>query len=102
MPKNLKSFIDALDKERPVYPETPYDIGFNNGLTMAIAILLKLLVPCKECKHYHQETGWCAHHSHFVDSEGDACHPWESSDWKMFDEDYFCCDGERRTSDGNH
>ena len=56
------------------------------------------VVRCKDCKHYHKETGWCCHHSHFIDSEGNACHPWESSNWKMFDENYFCADGEMRTS----
>ena len=54
------------------------------------------VVRCGKCKHYHKEIGWCDIHSHFVGSEGEFCHPWESSDWKMFDEDYFCKDGERK------
>lgn len=54
------------------------------------------VVRCKECKHWNEEIQWCDNHSHFVDSEGSACHPWESSDWKMFDPDYFCSDGERK------
>lgn len=60
---------------------------------------LRKLVPvvrCKDCKHYHKDTGWCDKHSHFVGSEGEACHPWESSEWKMFEEDDFCSYGERR------
>ena len=57
------------------------------------------VVRCKDCKHWHEKTGWCYHHSHFLDSKGGFCHPWESNDWKMFDDDYFCKDGERRTDD---
>ena len=45
------------------------------------------VVRCSECEHYHEGLGWCDVHSHFVDS---------GADWKMFDEDYFCKDGERK------
>ena len=58
------------------------------------------VVRCRDCKHWHEETGWCNQHSHFVDIEGGACHPWESSEWKMFVENDFCSYGERR-NDGN-
>ena len=57
------------------------------------------VVRCKDCKYWHEETGWCYQHSHFIKygENGVAfCHPWESADWKMFDADYFCKDGERR------
>ena len=57
------------------------------------------VVRCKDCKHWHEETGWCVHHSHFIGSEGEPCHPWESNDWKMFDADYFCKYGERKDND---
>ena len=55
------------------------------------------VVQCKDCEHWHKETGWCYHHSHFIDSEGGACHPWESCSWKMLQDDDFCSYGERRT-----
>lgn len=58
-----------------------------------------LVVRCKDCKHWHEETGWCTVHSHFVDTFGMACHPSQSSDWKSFDENYYCADAERRTDD---
>ena len=58
------------------------------------------VVRCKDCKHWHEGTGWCNHHSHFVDSDGEACHPHESSQWKMLDADDYCSVGERRTDDG--
>ncbi len=54
------------------------------------------VVQCKDCKHWHKETGWCNHHSHFIKPDGEFCHPWESPDWKMFDEDDFCSYGERK------
>ena len=58
------------------------------------------VVRCKECKHWHEELGWCDRHSNFVDSDGAFCHPWESTEWTMFDADYFCKDGERRAENG--
>ena len=54
------------------------------------------VIRCRDCKHWHEETGWCYHHSHFVKSNGGFCHPWESASWKMFDADYWCADGEKR------
>jgi hypothetical protein len=55
------------------------------------------VVRCKDCKHWHEETSWCTKHSHFVGFDGMACHPSQSSEWKMFDADDFCSYGERRT-----
>ena len=57
------------------------------------------VVRCKDCKHWHAETGWCYHHSHFIGSNGEACHPWESCDWKMLDAKDFCSYGERKDND---
>lgn len=54
------------------------------------------VVRCRYCKHWHEDIGWCDIHSHFQSSNGEFCHPWESSDWKMFPPDYFCADGKRR------
>lgn len=54
------------------------------------------VVRCKDCKNYDSEIAWCKIHSCFVDIDGDFCHPWASSDWKMFDGAYYCADGERR------
>lgn len=59
------------------------------------------VVRCKDCNHYHAELGWCDEHSHFIDADGDFCHPFESSNWKMFEPDYFCADGEWKGNDGN-
>lgn len=53
------------------------------------------VVRCKDCKHWHEETEWCNKHSHFVIDE-EFCYPHENSEWKMFDADYFCKDGERK------
>ena len=54
------------------------------------------VVRCKNCKHWHEDTGWCYHHSHFMGDKGEFCHPWESANWKMFDGDDYCSDGERK------
>lgn len=54
------------------------------------------VVHCRDCKNYHEETGWCNEHSHFIDADRAFCHPWESADWKMFDPDDFCSYGERK------
>ncbi len=35
----IEKLMQALDAERPALPETQYDIGYNNGLTMAMAIV---------------------------------------------------------------
>lgn len=55
------------------------------------------VVKCKDCKHWHEETGWCYHHSHFIKHDGEFCYPWESNNWKTLDADDFCSYGERRT-----
>lgn len=55
------------------------------------------VVRCKDCKHWHEETGWCTKHSHFIGFDGMACHPSQSSEWKMLNADDFCSYGERRT-----
>ena len=57
------------------------------------------VVRCKGCKHWHEETGWCTKHSHFVGFDGMACHPSQSSEWKMFDADDYCSCGERKYGD---
>ena len=57
------------------------------------------VVRCKECKHWHHDIGWCDKHSHFVYEKDGACHPWESPNWKMFDENDYCSYGERKVSE---
>lgn len=59
------------------------------------------VVRCKDCKHWYEEQGWCNMHSHFIGADGEFCHPWESVEWKMFDANYFCKDGERRKTNEN-
>lgn len=54
------------------------------------------VVRCRECKHYHAETGWCDQLSYFQTSDGEPCSPAKSMDWKMFQENDFCSFGERR------
>ena len=54
------------------------------------------VVRCKDCKYWHEETGWCDQHSWFIEEDGEPCHPWESNNWKMLNEDDFCSYGERK------
>lgn len=54
------------------------------------------VVRCNNCKHWHEGTQWCNEHSHFVDSDGEPCHPSESPNWKMFEPDYYCASGEQK------
>ena len=70
-----------------------------SSLRCAIRLLSEDVEPvihCKDCQKWHRDEEWCEEHSHFIGSEGEACHPWASSDWKMFDENYFCADAVRR------
>ena len=72
-------------------------VSFNENQARYIESLgIAAVVRCKDCKHWHEETGWCNKHSHFVDRLGDFCYPEESGDWKDFEADYFCKDGERK------
>ena len=45
------------------------------------------VVRCKDCKQWHEETGFCAKNSRF-----DV----EKMEWDMFKEDDFCSYGERK------
>lgn len=65
-------------------------------LTYAPTVDAVEVVRCKDCQHWHEETGWCNQHSHFIGADGEACHPWESANWKMFEPDDFCSYGEKR------
>ena len=57
------------------------------------------VVRCKDCKHWHEATGWCDQHSWFIEEDGEPCHPWESNNWKMLNEDDFCSYGERKDNE---
>ncbi len=77
--------------------------GYKEGLLTAVRVVEDIgevdaveVVRCKDCKHWHEETGWCDKHSHFVDRLGDFCYPEESGDWKMLNADDFCSYGERK------
>ena len=90
---NKKRLIEIL--RVPIYPHELAD----PTEVVADYLLDNNVVPvvrCKDCKHWHEETGWCYHHSHFIDGEGEACHPYESSQWKMLEPDDFCSYGERK------
>lgn len=89
-----RSHIDAVVVD-PILKACMHNVL--DGLPAADAVPV---VRCKDCKHWHDETGWCYHHSHFIGADGEACHPWESSEWKMLNAEDFCSYGERRCDNG--
>ena len=96
-----KSYAEQIRWERNVAVGQLNEIGCQFGQKMDEVKKLEAVpvVHCKECKNWHKDIGWCDKHSHFIDSDGSFCHPWESSNWKMFDENDFCSDGERRENE---
>lgn len=93
MAENYKHLYEQMKKVVTMYQDEIVP-----GMWREIEDLEKnqIKVRCKDCKHWHEETGWCDHHSWFIEEDGEPCHPWESNNWKMFDADYFCKDGERK------
>ena len=62
--KTETKLIRAIEAERVEHPESNYDVGYNNGLTMAKAIILKMdvavsLVRCGKCKHWDPDSEYC-------------------------------------------
>ncbi len=68
------------------------DVRLNSIPTADVAEVVR----CRECRHYHADTGWCNKLSFFQTPDGEACSPAASMDWKMFDDNDFCSFGERR------
>ena len=103
---------DGHLEEEALFWGTIEDVDGGRWVPVVEAVLLELIekaksavdavavVRCRDCKHWHSETGWCNHHSHFITDDGEACHPWESANWKTFEENDFCSYGERRGDDG--
>ena len=54
------------------------------------------IVRCKDCKYWNSDIGWCYKHSSFINAKGEKCQPWESNEWRMFNEDDYCSYGERK------
>ena len=90
------SYLPKVDKEELIralqYDRDQYARGYNDGYAEAKAEV----VCCKDCKYWHKELAWCDVHSQFIGSDGMACHPSESSEWKMFGENDFCSSGEKK------
>ena len=96
--KHLIYKEDLLELFTVQAPSMSYDKMFM-AVANAPTVDAVEVVRCKDCKHWQEETEWCDKHSHFVDRVGDFCYPEESGDWKMFDADYFCKDGERKDNE---
>ena len=82
----MTRLIRAIDAERPVHPESHYDIGYNNGLTMAKAIIMKMdAAPKSHGLWEWNKEGW------WQCSEcGCGPAPWESDPYNEFGLPPFC------------
>ena len=86
----------------PLYKRLSVDENYRTNVEVAVYIRniaeieSIVVVQCKDCKHYHAETGFCNKHSYFVDSEGMSCSPAESPNWTTWEENDFCNYGERK------
>ena len=87
----MNKLFELFEAERPVIPDSDADyyIGYNNGLVMAQAIVLKRdiveVVRCKDCKYY-------ADYGRVWD-----CKKYEGMNFP--NEDDFCSYGERKDND---
>ena len=85
--KAVLHYVPNVDKEELLralqYDRGQYEKGYADGERDAMASIVR----CKDCKHYHEETGFCEEHSCFCK---------EDMEWNMFAEDDFCSYGERR------
>lgn len=87
---------EALLRHKTLIPGFIGEYVLVERIKEAPAADVEPVVRCKDCKHYHASEGWCDEHSSFIDGRGVKCHPWESSEWRMFNEDDFCSYGERK------
>jgi hypothetical protein len=72
--------IKAIDAERPARPETDYDIGYNNGLRMAIVIAYKFAADKKVGRTKH----WLLRYGGGVNwVECPVCRVCGSPQWKV-------------------
>lgn len=84
---------DALENEFGI---SDADIIAKEAIRSAPTIDAVPVVRCRECRHWHDGTGFCEKNSYFVDGDGVCCSPFESPNWTMFDQDDFCSYGERK------
>lgn len=101
MTKTGKDDLISRKAAKEKFNDIPPFIGMTGGCVQQMlddipAVDAVEVIRCKDCKHWHEETGWCNKHSHFIGSKGEACHPWESTEWKMLNADDFCSYGERK------
>ena len=99
-----RSALGIGKAKRECFEDPKYADGWNSAVDIinnAPVVDAVEVVRCKDCERWHEGTGWCSCHSHFITPDGAACHPWESANWKMFDGNDFCSYGERRADDGH-
>lgn len=65
-------------------------------ISKAPAIDAVPVVRCKDCKYWHESTGFCLKNSYFIDSNEISCSPLESPNWTIWEENDFCSNGEMK------
>ena len=98
---NEKRLIDADAMWRKFESEPWYDNADRDEIALPLVddaptVDAVEVVRCRECKSWHEETGFCEKHSYFVDGDGVCCSPADSPNWTMFDSDDFCSYGKRK------
>ena len=94
--------VDALEHE--ILSKHPYmtrdtvlDVAYLVHKFPAVGAVPNVL--CRDCKYWHESTGYCDQHSYFVGADGMSCSPAESPCWTTWDADDFCSYGERKDGD---
>jgi hypothetical protein len=70
----MNKLFELLEAERPIIPDSnaDYDIGYNNGLVMAQAIVLKF--QCKNCQYSEPckpyNKVWCPKMGRYMKADG--------------------------------
>ena len=93
---------DTLKEKWTIASPEPYSTDTAevlDNIEAAPTISAVPVVRCRECKHYHSDTGWCDQLSYFQTSDGEPCSPAESMDWKMFQENDYCSMGQRKKAE---
>lgn len=98
--KRLREFMNSedCDQEERKYistflPTVEWARKTVHGISTIDAVPV---VRCKDCKYWHESTGFCSKNSYFIDSNEISCSPLESPNWTTWEENDFCSNGEMK------
>lgn len=98
----MNKLFELFEAERPVIPDSnaDYYIGYNNGLCMAQAIVLKRdvveVVRCKDCKRRGDYPCPMYYEQLVEQNYGDGCIEYEWAEHDRTLDNGFCSMGERK------